>query len=117
MTAMPISWNRVDLPKIFAAELGDVLSVSAKKVTLLLECSEGVRPISIIGRDGRITGQRVEMSLINSMAAREICSSGVGDRAGKAHNESLSVARAKASFDDPLTGRSENCEREGGGQI
>ena len=52
-----------DLPRIFSAELGDVLSVTAKKITLIVECPEGVKPLSIIGRDGRITGQRVEIFL------------------------------------------------------
>ena len=52
-----------DLPRIFAAELGDVLSIVAKKVNLTIECPSGVRPIAIIGRDGRIKGQSVELYL------------------------------------------------------
>lgn len=52
-----------DLPRIFAAELGDVLSVVARKVTIEIECPEGVRPVRIIGRDGRLSGQRAEVFL------------------------------------------------------
>jgi Ca-activated chloride channel homolog len=96
-----------DLPKIFAAELGDVLSVSAKKVSLLLECSEGVRPISIIGRDGRITGKKVEMSFNQLYAGQEKFALLELEIIGKAHNESFAVARAKVAFEDPLTGRPE----------
>jgi Ca-activated chloride channel family protein len=50
-----------DLPRIFAAELGDVLSVVARKVTIEIECPDGVRPVRIIGRDGRLSGQRAEV--------------------------------------------------------
>ena len=55
--------NSRDLPRIFAAELGDVLSVVAREVRIVIECTEDVRPIRIIGRDGRIDGQQVELSL------------------------------------------------------
>ena len=52
-----------DLPRIFAAELGDVLSVVAKKVILDIHCIDGVRPIRIIGRDGRVRRDGVEVHL------------------------------------------------------
>ncbi len=37
-----------DLPKIFTAELGDVLNVVAKKVKVIIEVPEGIYPIAII---------------------------------------------------------------------
>jgi len=52
-----------DLPRIFASELGDVLSIVARKVVVEIECPEGVRPLRVIGRDGRIRGNRVEIRL------------------------------------------------------
>lgn len=52
-----------DLPRIFAAELGDVLSVVARKVTIEITCPQGIRPIRIIGRDGRLSGQQAEIFL------------------------------------------------------
>lgn len=52
-----------DLPRIFTAELGDVLDVVAKRVKITIECPEGIKPIRIIGRDGRIRGQTIELSL------------------------------------------------------
>jgi Ca-activated chloride channel family protein len=52
-----------DLPRIFAAELGDVLSVVARKVILEITFPEGVRPVRIIGRDGRVGKDRVELQL------------------------------------------------------
>jgi len=52
-----------DLPRIFAAELGDVLSVAAKKVRLLIDCEEGVVPLAVIGREGRVTADGIELAL------------------------------------------------------
>ncbi len=52
-----------DLPRIFAAELGDVLSVVARKVIIEIECPPGVKPLRIIGREGRIKGQKVEVRM------------------------------------------------------
>ncbi len=55
--------NSKDLPKIFTNELGDVLSVVARKVIIEIECPGGVTPIRIIGREGRIKGNKVELYL------------------------------------------------------
>ncbi len=52
-----------DLPRIFAAELGDVLSVVARKVTIEITCPAGIRPIRFIGRDGRLSGQKADVFL------------------------------------------------------
>ena len=52
-----------DLPRIFTAELGDVLDVVAKRVKVIIECPEYITPIRIIGREGRIKGRTVELSL------------------------------------------------------
>ncbi|MDQ7783085.1 MAG: VWA domain-containing protein [Desulfomonilaceae bacterium] len=52
-----------DLARIFNAELGDVLSVVAQKVHIIVEFPEDVRPVSIIGRDGRIRDRKVELSM------------------------------------------------------
>jgi Ca-activated chloride channel family protein len=52
-----------DLSRIFAAELGDVLSVVARKVIIEIECPPGVKPLRIIGREGRIKGQKVEVRM------------------------------------------------------
>lgn len=55
--------SSLDLPRIFAAELGDVLTVAARKVVVKIEVSDQVRPLRIIGREGRIRGNRVEIQM------------------------------------------------------
>ncbi len=52
-----------ELPNIFNAELGDVLSVVARRVVVTIEFPVGVRPLAFVGREGAIHGQRAEFSL------------------------------------------------------
>lgn len=51
----------VDLPRIFAAELGDVLNVVATQVSVTITLPDDVQPLDIIGREGRIMGQKIEL--------------------------------------------------------
>lgn len=55
--------SAVDLPNIFTAELGETLNVVAKKVIVTIEVPGDVKPLSIIGREGRIDGSKVEVSM------------------------------------------------------
>jgi Ca-activated chloride channel family protein len=55
--------NSDELPRIFAAELGDVLNVVARRVVIEITFPEGVRPLHFVGRDGTINGQKAELSL------------------------------------------------------
>jgi len=52
-----------DLAEIFDREFGDALSVSARDITIIIECKLGFKPIRILGRDGDITGNRVTVKL------------------------------------------------------
>ncbi len=63
-----------DLPRIFAAERGDVLSIAANRIRIDIECLPGVRPLRVIGREGSIRGNRVELQM-NQLYERtaEIC--------------------------------------------
>lgn len=52
-----------DLDRIFAREFGDVLSVVAQDVQIIIDCATGIRPIRILGRDADIIGNRVVTSM------------------------------------------------------
>ncbi len=95
--------NSQDLPRIFKAELGDVLSVVAKQVTLVIECPEGVHPVSVIGREGRIRGQTVELFLNQLYGGQEkYVLVEVEVPAGK-HGTSREIASARVTYDNPFT--------------
>lgn len=52
-----------ELPSIFDAEIGDALSVVAEKADIRIELEAGVRPVRLIGRQGTIRGNRVEIEI------------------------------------------------------
>jgi Ca-activated chloride channel family protein len=55
--------NATDLARTFANELGDVLSVVAKDLSITIKCARGVRPVRVLGREAVIDGQTVTASI------------------------------------------------------
>ncbi|MDA1044639.1 MAG: hypothetical protein O3C57_05380 [Verrucomicrobia bacterium] len=51
-----------DLGRIFAAEFGDALNVVAKQIKLVITFPESVHPLKIVGLEGRVREDRVELS-------------------------------------------------------
>ncbi len=51
------------LPEIFARDLGDAVTVTARRVRITLRCGEGVRPLGIVGRGGETAGGSMEVSI------------------------------------------------------
>ena len=97
-----------DLPRIFAAELGDVLSVVAKEVHLFIECLSGVRPLSIIGREGRIKGRTVELSLNQLYGSQEKYALVEVEIPRGRSGEEIDVALAKVSYENAFTKQRES---------
>jgi len=97
-----------DLARIFNEELGDVLSVVAKKVRVIIECPEDVRPISIIGREGRIHGRSVELSLNQIYGGQEKFVLVEVEVAGAREGEKKEIAVANVTYENPFTQKSES---------
>lgn len=60
-----------DLEKIFKYEFGDVLSVVAQDVEIIIQCKNGIKPIRILGRDGTILGQTVKTNMSQLYSEQE----------------------------------------------
>jgi len=60
-----------DLARIFDAEFGDAMSVTAQDVLVRIECAPGTRPIRVLGRDAEIAGRVVTVSLNQLYDAQE----------------------------------------------
>ncbi len=91
------------LPRIFAAELGDVLNVVARKVIIEIECPSGVRPIRLLGREGRIDDNRVEIFLNQLYGGQEkyvLLEVAVPASASGTERE---LATARCRYEDALT--------------
>jgi Ca-activated chloride channel family protein len=92
-----------DLPRIFAAELGDVLNVVAKRVHVIIECPEGITPVKIIGRDGRIKGRIVELSMNQLYGGQEKYALVEIQLRGGKNGQEMEIAKARVSYDNPFT--------------
>ncbi|MBI5445694.1 MAG: VWA domain-containing protein [Deltaproteobacteria bacterium] len=96
-----------DLPRIFAQELGDLLSVVARGVVVEIECARGVRPVRIIGREGRISGDRVEVHLNQLYGGQgKYVLVEVEVPAGRP-DAALDLAVARCSYENALSQRAE----------
>lgn len=60
-----------DLAEIFDREFGDALSVSARDITIIIECKAGFTPKRILGRDGTIDGDKITLKLNQLQADNE----------------------------------------------
>jgi Ca-activated chloride channel family protein len=50
-----------ELSGVFDSEFGRALSVVAQEIQIKIKCARGIRPVRLIGRQGRIEGQNVEV--------------------------------------------------------
>lgn len=100
--------SSADLPRIFAQELGDVLSVAARQVVIEITCPPGVRPLRIIGREGRIRRDRVEIHLNQLYGGQEkYALIEVEVDPGQA-GQSREIAAARCRYRNALSGRDES---------
>jgi Ca-activated chloride channel family protein len=95
-----------DLPRIFAAELGDVLNVVARRVVIEIDFPEGVRPLNFVGRDGAIRGQKAELTLNQLYGGQEKFALVEVEVAPSRPGTEREVARARVRFDDAVNQRS-----------
>jgi Ca-activated chloride channel family protein len=87
-----------ELPGIFDAEIGDALNVVARHATLRIELEDGVRPIRLIGRQGAILKNHVEIEINQLYGGQEkFALLEVEVPAGKA-KEKKNLARIVAKF-------------------
>ncbi|WP_432823233.1 vWA domain-containing protein [Trichloromonas sp.] len=96
-----------DLSRIFAAELGDVLSVAARRVVVEVECPAGVRPLRVIGREGRIRGNRVEIQMNQLYGGQEKFALIEVEVPASRSGQTMDLATANCSYENALTARVE----------
>ncbi len=96
-----------DLPRIFAAELGDVLSVAARNILIEINCPDGVRPVRVIGREGSVYNNKVAIQLNQLYGGQEkYALIEVMVDPGEA-DQTRQLASAQISYDNALTNRNE----------
>jgi Ca-activated chloride channel family protein len=94
-----------DLPRIFAEELGDVLSIVARRVVIELDFPEGARPLRVIGREGRVEDGRVYVELNQLYGGQEKFALVEVELEPRGGAEERPLARAQVRFEDAATAR------------
>ena len=97
--------NSGDLPRIFAAELGDVLNVVARRIVIEIEFPTGVRPMRFVGRDGVVRGQRAEFTLNQLYGGQERFALVEVEVAPTRAGAEIEIASARVSYEDALNQR------------
>lgn len=93
-----------DLPRIFRQELGEVLSVVARRAIVEIEFLSGVRPLRLVGRDGEIDGQRVTVDLNQLYGGQEKFALVEIEVPAVRAGASREIARARLRYEDVHSG-------------
>lgn len=94
-----------DLPRIFNEELGDVLSIVARRVVIELDFPEGARPVRVVGREGRVEEKRVIVELNQLYGGQEKFALVEVELDPAAKASSRRVASARVRYEDAATAR------------
>jgi Ca-activated chloride channel family protein len=97
--------SSADLPRIFASELGDVLNVVAQEVRIIIRLAANVRPLRIIGRDGRIRGKSIEFNLNQLYGNQEKYALVEVEISGGHDGESREIAHVETTYHNPFSHR------------
>lgn len=101
------------LVEIFNREFGDILSVVAQDVEIIIECPEGVKPLRSLGREATIEGQRVRLALSQIYGEQDkyaVLELDVSDKAAAA--ASARLASVKVRYFDPRSKRAVTIDGE-----
>lgn len=107
--------NSGDLPRIFASELGDVLSVAATRVQLTVRFAGTFTPVAIVGRDGRIVDNTVTIDLNQLYGGQTKYVLVKCDVAPGKEGTTTLVGTACVAYLDPVDGK--ECRLSGTGSV
>lgn len=94
--------SEYDLPGIFTAELGNVLNVVAKKVKLTITLEDDIIPVGIIGREGRIKNNRIELYMNQLYGDQEKYALIEVKVPEAAAGSTIKLARANVFYENPF---------------
>lgn len=95
--------SSADLPRIFAAELGDALNVVARRVVLRITFPDGVSPKGLVGREGVVKGQSVELTLNQLYGGQEKFALVEVAVAPTARGSTKKIAEARVAYEDAIS--------------
>ena len=95
--------HSADLPRILTAELGDAQQVVVRQVIVQINLPDHVQPVRIIGRDGRITRNQIEIPINHLQGGQSRFALVEVQVAPQAPQAVIELARARVSYEDLAT--------------
>lgn len=102
--------NYADLERIFRYEFNDILSVVARDIEIEIACTEGVRPVRILGRSGDIIGGRIYSSIGQLYGNQEKYLLVELDVPPRDEGRSLNLAKVDVRYNTMNTGAAESLQ-------
>ncbi len=97
--------NSRDLARVFNEELGDVLSIVARRLVVEIDFPAGARPVRIIGREGRVEDGRVVVELNQLYGGQEKFALVEVELDPAKKDSAREVARARVRYEDAADAR------------
>ncbi len=97
-----------ELPTIFAEEIGEAMTLTARDVSIRIDCPKGVRPVAVIGRDGEITGQTMTVKVGKLYGRNEKYALFEVEVPPEEAGKRLEVAEIDVEYADPHTNETRN---------
>ncbi len=92
-----------ELPRIFAEEIGEAMSVLARDVRIRVWCPEQVRPVGVLGREGEVKGQTMSVSVGELYGKNDKYALFEVEIPENEAGEKLTIAEISVEYDDPHT--------------
>jgi Ca-activated chloride channel family protein len=99
-----------ELPKIFAEEIGEAMTVAARDVRIRVRCPRGVKPIGVIGREGEISGQTMAVKVGELYGKNDKFALFEVEVPEQEPGKSLEIAEVTVEYADPLTNQATEAE-------
>lgn len=92
-----------ELPTIFAEEIGEAMTLTARDIRIRIDCPDGAKPVGVIGREGEISGQTMSVKIGKLYGKKEKFALFEIEINGEEGVDDFELARVDVEYADPLT--------------
>jgi Ca-activated chloride channel family protein len=97
-----------ELPTIFAEEIGEAMTLTARDIRIRIDCPDGVRPVGVIGREGETSGKTMSVKVGKLYGKNEKYALFEVEVAGEEGADALEVATVNVEYVDPYSNETRN---------
>jgi Ca-activated chloride channel family protein len=91
------------LPKIFAEEIGEAMTLAARDIRIRVDCPKGVRPVGVVGRDGEVSDRTMSVKVGALYGTKDKFALFEVEIPPEETGKRLEVARVNVEYVDPHT--------------